>query len=51
MTNDDGKKLYELDCIKRPTYHDGAKRKAWSQLSTIAKWSWCRTLLKVPNAE
>lgn len=37
-----GQAAYEVDCEKRPNYHDGSRRRAWHELSEIARWSWCR---------
>lgn len=37
-----GQLAYEADCAKRPTYHDGSKRKAWSRLGSVEKYSWER---------
>ena len=36
----EGRALYEEDCRKRPTYHDGTPRKSWDQLTRIARLSW-----------
>ena len=33
---------YESDLQRRPLYHDGKPRKAWSQLPELARWSWER---------
>jgi len=38
----DGKADYEADVRKQPTYHDGAARPTWEQLSELAQWSWNR---------
>lgn len=37
-----GQLAYEADVSRRPTYHDGAKRKTWDQLGEIEQWSWQR---------
>lgn len=37
-----GKKAYEADLAKRPTYHDGTPRPTWEKLSEVGKWSWSR---------
>lgn len=37
-----GQLAYEADVKRRPTYHDGARRKAWSELGHVEQWSWER---------
>lgn len=35
-----GRKAYEADVVARPLYHDGTPRRAWHELSEIARKSW-----------
>lgn len=35
-----GEVAYELDCLAKPTYHDGTERRQWYQLCDIARYSW-----------
>lgn len=37
-----GRKAYDEDCVRRPTYHDGTLRPTWEQLDEVARWSWDR---------
>lgn len=37
-----GQIAYEADVKRKPVYHDGTPRKLWTELSTIARWSWER---------
>lgn len=37
-----GRKAYEIDCVERPTYHDGKPRKTWDELPTWAQFDWMR---------
>lgn len=45
---------YEANVARRPWYHDGAPRRTWEQLNSVAKWSWMRTrtfMIGNPNSE
>jgi hypothetical protein len=43
MTNDaTARRAYEEDVRRRPNYPDGAPRKTWDELPTIARLSWGR---------
>lgn len=33
---------YEADVALRPNYPNGDRRKAWDELSNVARWSWGR---------
>lgn len=37
-----GRIAYDADCSARPTYNDNAPRKAWHELSDVARDSWER---------
>lgn len=37
-----GQLAYERDVKRTPRYHDGAPRKAWEQLTKVARDSWER---------
>jgi hypothetical protein len=42
MTKSPGQLAYEADCLAKPLYHDGGKRKAWDQLGKAEQDSWER---------
>lgn len=42
MTKTPGQIAYEADCEIEPNYPDGGKRRAWDQLSDLARSSWER---------
>ena len=35
-----GEIAYEQDVCRKPTYHDGSKRKTFSELSQCMRYSW-----------
>ena len=37
-----GERAYNIDCERKPTYHDGSLRLCWSQLSRHVQDSWER---------
>lgn len=45
-----GQRAYEADLLRWPNYHDGKPRRAWSQLSEIARWSWEKNPYPLPCA-
>lgn len=45
-----GQQAYERDLIERPRYHDGGPRRAWEQLSDVARWSWEKSPYPLPCA-
>lgn len=36
------REAYEEDVRRKPTYHDGTPRKAWSELGEVEQWTWKR---------
>jgi len=43
-----GQLAYEADVTGRPRYHDGTRRKMWSELDQLCRWSWERGSAPVP---
>lgn len=37
-----GQRAYEVDCQRKPCYHDGNTRRTWASLPEYAQWSWNR---------
>lgn len=40
LNDNAGRRDYEADVRRRPTYDDGTPRKTWEQLGELERWTW-----------